>query len=189
MADNFTELNSDIIRRDVIIGSRRFSNYFWATIILLGAFGFFIVGLSSYFQHDLLPFFHSTEISFFPQGLVMGFYGIAGLLLSLYLWLTILWSVGGGYNEFNKQDGFMRIFRWGFPGKNRRITLTYPLTDIEAVLVEIKEGINPKRTIYLRLQGKKQIPLTRIGQPLTLAEVEQQAAELASFLQVALEGV
>jgi len=189
MPDVFTEIKSDLIRRDLIIGSRRFSNYFWATIIFLGAFGFFIVGLSSYYQHDLLPFLHSKEIIFFPQGLVMMGYGIAGLLLSFYLWLTILWGVGGGYNEFNKQEGFFRIFRWGFPGKNRRIMFTYPLTDVEAVIVEIKEGINPKRSIYLRLVGKKQIPLTQIGQPLTLAEVEQQAAELASFLQVALEGV
>ena len=40
--------------------------------------------------------------------------------------------------------------------------------------------------IYLQVRGKKEIPLTRIGQPLTLEEIESQAAELAKFLQVSL---
>ena len=42
---------------------------------------------------------------FLPQGLVMSFYGVAGLTLALYLWLTIAWDVGSGYNEFNKASG------------------------------------------------------------------------------------
>ena len=33
----------------------------------------------------------------------MSFYGVAGLTLALYLWLTIAWDIGAGYNEFNKQ--------------------------------------------------------------------------------------
>jgi hypothetical protein len=35
-------------------------------------------------------------------------------LFSFYLGLTILWSVGEGFNEFDKQQGIVRIFRWGF---------------------------------------------------------------------------
>lgn len=31
------------------------------------------------------------------------FYGVAGLTLALYNWLTIVWDVGSGYNEFNKK--------------------------------------------------------------------------------------
>ena len=117
----------------------------------------------------------------------MCFYGILGLIFSLYLWLTIFWSVGGGFNEFNKQEGIVRIFRWGFPGKNRKIDLCYPLKDVEAIRLELKEGLNPRRTIYIRIKGKRDIPLTRIGQPMTLEEIEKQAAELAKFLQVSLE--
>jgi hypothetical protein len=171
------------------VGSRRLSNYWWASVVLLGAGGFLCVGLSSYLQFNLIPFLSSGDIVFFPQGLVMSFYGVVGLLISLYLWLTILWSVGGGYNEFNKKEGIMRIFRWGFPGKNRRIEITCPLQDIEAIRVDIQEGINPRRTLYVRLKGQREIPLTRIGQPLTLAEIERQAAELAGFLQVSMEGL
>jgi hypothetical protein len=177
-------MNDDFIRRYVVIGSRRFSNYWWASIIFLGGFSFLLTGISSYLNLNLLPIIHSQNIVFFPQGLVMSFYGILGLVFSLYLWLTIFWSIGGGFNEFNKQDGIVRIFRWGFPGKNRKIDLLYSIKDVEGIRVELKEGINPKRTIYLRIKGKREIPLTRVGQPLTLEEIETQAAEIAKFLQV-----
>nr|AWX53450.1 Ycf4 [Ulothrix zonata] len=176
-------MNSDSIRRYTVIGSRRVSNYWWATIIGAGGLGFLLTGLSSYFQFNLLPFIHAENIKFFPQGLVMSFYGVLGILFSFYLGLTILFSVGEGFNEFNKELGKIRIFRWGFPGKNRRIDLSYSMDDVKAIRVELKDGINPKRTIYLCVKGQRQIPLTRVGQPLTLEEIETQAAELAQFLQ------
>ena len=187
MVDLYETQQSDLIRRYIVVGSRRFSNYWWASIIFLGASGFLITGVSSYLQFNLLPFIESKNIIFFPQGLVMCFYGTLGFLFSIFLWLTLFWSVGGGFNEFNKKDGIVRIFRWGFPGKNRRIDLLYSIKDIEAIRVELKEGLNPRRTIYLRVKGKRDIPLTRIGQPMTLEEIEKQAADLAKFLQVSLE--
>ena len=119
----------------------------------------------------------------------MSFYGVAGILLGLYLWLTILWDVGGGYNDFNKQANSIQIFRWGFPGKNRRIEIGCPAYEAQAIRVEIKEGLNPRRAIYLRLKGRRDIPLTRVGQPLSISEVENQAAELARFLEVPIEGL
>ena len=82
----------------------------------------------------------------------------------------------------------MRIFRYGFPGKNRRVNLVSDLADVQAVRVEISEGANPE-TLVSRGGARKDIPLTRIGQPLTLAEVEQRAADLAKFLQVPIEGL
>jgi hypothetical protein len=153
----------------------------------------------------------------FPQ--VMSFYGVAGLTLALYLWLTIAWDVGAGYNEFNKQArartrrkriahvsvltciwhhprGFrpqqsqlVRIFRFGFPGKDRRINLVSALKDVRAVRVEVKEGVNPRRVLYLCVKGRQDIPLTRIGQPMALEELEGRAATLARFLQVPIEGL
>nr|YP_009367791.1 hypothetical chloroplast RF4 [Neodangemannia microcystis]ARK14801.1 hypothetical chloroplast RF4 [Neodangemannia microcystis] len=174
------------IRRYSIIGSRRFSNYCWAFIIFTGSLGFLLTGLSSYVNFNLLPFIHSETIVFFPQGFVMCFYGILGLIFSIYLGLTIFWSIGGGFNEFNKKDEIVRIFRWGFPGKDRRIDLKYNFSDLEAIRVELQEGINPRRSIYLCVKGKREIPLTRIGQPMSLEEVETQAADLAKFLQIDL---
>lgn len=179
----------DLVFREQVVGSRRLSNYCWAIILFFGALGFFLVGLSSYLGFNILPFLDAKEILFFPQGLVMCFYGIVGFLLSFYLGLILLWSVGEGYNEFNKTNGTMSIFRLGFPGKNRRIQLTYLLKDIEAIRVEFKEGINPKRALYIRVKGRPEIPLTRIGQPITIGEIEKKAAQLASFLQVSIEGL
>ncbi len=119
----------------------------------------------------------------------MCFYGTAALGLSTYLWLVLVWNVGGGYNEFNKETGKAEIFRWGFPGKNRKIDFVYPLEDLLAVRVDIKDGINPKRALYLRVKGRGDIPLTRVGQPLPLSDLENQGAELAKFLQIPLEGL
>ena len=179
--------NQDSIRRYTVVGARRFSNIFWAATLGLGGFYFLLTGLSSYFGFNLLPIIHSENIIFLPQGIVMCFYGSLGLFLSLYLSLTIVWQVGGGFNEFNKKKGTFRVFRWGFPGKNRKIDFSYLLSDIEAVRIEIVDGLNPKRTIYIRLKEKKEIPLTRVGQPIPLEEIEKQASDLAMFLKVSLD--
>ena len=179
----------DTLRKD-ILGARRPSNYFWAGVTAIGGVGFFLAGLSSFLHTNLLPFSDlPAQLVFIPQGIAMGFYGTAALLLCLYLSLIIVWNVGGGYNEFSKEMGEARIFRRSFPGKNRTIDIRYPLKDVLSVRAEIKEGLNPKRALYLRIKGKGDIPLTRVGQPISLAELENQGAELARFLQVPLEGL
>jgi hypothetical protein len=172
-----------------VLGSRRFSNYWWATVVSIGGTGFLLAGLSSYLKINLIPFANPTEIVFFPQGLAIGFYGVAGLLLALYLWLIVILDVGGGYNEFNKETKKAKIFRWGFPGKNRRIELDLPLQDVQAVRLDIKEGLNPRRAVYLRVKGRRNIPLTRVGQPMSLTQLENEGASLARFLSVPLEGL
>lgn len=175
--------------RQEIVGSRRLSNYWWAVVVTIGATGFLLAAISSYSKVNLLPFSDPTQLIFVPQGLAMGFYGLAGTLLSLYLWLSILWDLGGGYNEFNKQTGEIKIFRWGFPGKNRRIEVNCKTEDVQGVRVEIRDGLNPRRTLYLRVKGMRDLPLTRVGQPIALSTLENQGAELARFLGVSLEGL
>ena len=73
------------IRRDEIIGSRRFSNYFWSVVLFLGGIGFLLAGISSYLKINLLPFTNSTELVFIPQGLVMMFYGTLSFGISIYI--------------------------------------------------------------------------------------------------------
>lgn len=183
------ESTESLVLRQSILGSRRFSNYWWAAIVTLGATGFLLAGISSYLRINLLPFSDATQLIFLPQGIALSFYGVAGVLLATYLWLVITWDVGGGYNEFSQKSGDITIFRWGYPGKNRKIELKCKTTDIQSVRVEIKDGLNPKRAIYLRVKGKRDIPLTRVGVPMSLTELENQGAELAKFLQVPLEGL
>jgi Ycf4 len=176
--------------RQSIVGARRASNYLWASVVTIGAVGFFLASLSSYTQRNFLaPISDGTTIAFQPNGLVMGLYGVAGILLATYLWLTVLWNLGGGYNEFNKQTGKFTVFRWGFPGKNRQISLETALDDVQAVKVVLMEGINPKRSLYVRIKGMRDVPLTRVGQPISLAQLEDQAAALVRFLGVPLEGL
>ncbi|CAA9213897.1 photosystem I assembly related protein Ycf4 [uncultured Coleofasciculus sp.] len=184
-----TTASETSVLRQPVIGSRRFSNYWWAVIVSTGALGFLLSGISSYLHVNLLPFSDPTQLVFIPQGIAMGFYGLAGTLFSLYLWLTIVWDVGGGYNEFDKQKGEVKIFRWGFPGKNRKIELICKIADVQAVKVDLREGLNPKRTLSLRVKGRRDVPLTRVGQPLSLSQLENEGAELARFLSVPLEGL
>lgn len=182
-------MKNNLVRRYKVIGSRRISNYVWAILLLLGSSSFLFTGILSYLNFPVSFFIHTQNIIFFPQGLVMCFYGILGLIFSFYLWLTILWNIGGGFNEFNKKTNKVQIFRWGFPGKNRRISLTYSIDEIESIKIQLQQGFNPKQTIYLKIQGKQEIPLTRIGQPLTLESIEKQAAELAKFLKVSISTI
>ena len=181
--------SSDRILRQQILGSRRVSNYLLATAVTIGGVGFLLAGLSSYLHKNLLFFSDPSQLVFVPQGIAMGFYGIAGSLLATYLWLMIILDVGSGYNEFNRETGFVKIFRWGFPGKNRQIEVGCRIEDVQAIRVDIKEGLNPRRALYLRIKGRRDVPLTRVGQPLSLADVENQGAELARFLGVPLEGL
>lgn len=179
-------MESDLIKRDPIIGSRRFENYFWATTLFIGGLGFILASLSSYYKIQLIPFNgrEATELNFIPQGIVMLFYGLLGLIFSFYIILTIIWDLGGGYNEFDKMNSTIRIVRRGFPGENRNILLSYSLNELNSIEVEIRDGINPKRTIYLVTTDQRRIPLTGVGQPLTIMEIEEKAIKLAKFLDL-----
>ncbi len=131
----------------------------------------------------------TAEIQFVPQGIALTFYGIAGFLLATYLWLVVALDVGGGYNKFDKNEGKVKIYRLGFPGKNRRVEVEFPIEDVQSVRVEIREGLNPKRALYLRAKKRRDIPLTRVGEPISLSTLENQGAELAKFLEIPLEGL
>ena len=107
------------IRQDKIVGSRRFSNYFWSFFLFVGGLGFLLAGISSYFKVNLLPFTNPTELVFIPQGIVMMFYGTLSLGFSIYIILTVLFDVGSGYNEYNKAENLVKIVRKGFANGNK----------------------------------------------------------------------
>ena len=177
------------IRQDRIVGSRRFSNYFWSFFLFLGGIGFLLAGISSYFKINLLPFTNPTELVFIPQGLVMMFYGTLSFGVSIYIIVTIFLDIGSGYNEYNKIENLVKIVRKGFPGKNREILLTYPLSNIRAIGIKITEGLNPTRSIYLCLKDERKIPLTPVQEPTSISNLEEEAADLAKFLELKLENL
>ena len=182
---NYIEDNSVI--KSYFNGSRRLSNIFWATAVSLGGTGFFLTGLSSFFHTNLLFFSDSSDISFIPQGIVLLFYGTVGLILGIFLTLTIWWNVGSGYNEFNRNTQEVKLYRMGFPGANRELTFKFPFNEIKSVKMRIKEGLNPKRQLILCLIDNREIPLTGIEQPVALNEIENEAITVAKYLNVFLE--
>jgi hypothetical protein len=119
----------------------------------------------------------------------MTFYGTLAIVLSIYIFLTIFWDIGGGYNEFNKKENLIKIIRKSFPGKNEKILIVYPLSNIKSVKLVISEGFNGKRQIVLCTKDQKEIPISPIEEPLGLTELEEKAYLLASFLEVKLEGL
>nr|YP_010517042.1 hypothetical chloroplast RF4 [Haslea karadagensis]UXN44824.1 hypothetical chloroplast RF4 [Haslea karadagensis]UXN44955.1 hypothetical chloroplast RF4 [Haslea karadagensis]UXN45086.1 hypothetical chloroplast RF4 [Haslea karadagensis] len=177
------------IRQDEIIGSRRFSNYFWAIVLFVGGLGFLLAGLSSYFKINFLPFANPTELVFIPQGLVMMFYGTLSLTISFYIILTVLLDIGSGYNEYNKVENLVKIVRKGFPGNNREVLLTYPFSNVRSIGIKITEGLNPTRSIYLCLKDERNIPLTPVQEPISISDLEEEAADLAKFLDLKLENL
>ena len=177
------------IRRDTIVGSRRFSNYFWSFFLFVGGIGFLLAGMSSYFKVNLLPFANPTELVFIPQGLVMMFYGTLSFGMSVYIIITLLLDIGSGYNEYNRVEDLVKVVRKGFPGKNREVLLTYPLSNIRAIGIKITEGLNPTRSIYLCLKDERKIPLTPVQEPTAISNLEEEAASLAKFLDLKLENL
>ena len=53
----------------------------------------------------------------------------------------------------------------------------------------MRDGINSRRRITLRMQNRSDIPLTGPGKLQSLSELEKEGAQLARFLDINLEGL
>ena len=107
-------------------------------------------------------------------------------MLATYLWYVIAVDVGSGSNRFDRKAGLVTISRRGF---RKPISVEIPMRDVKAVKGEVRDGFNARRRVSLRIQGRRDMPLTRVGEPLPLAQLEQDGAELARFLGVNLQGL
>ena len=181
-------MNNNILK-DNIIGARNFRSFFIMIILFLAGLGFFLAGLSSYLKVNLLVLSDTSEIIFIPQGIAMLFYGTGALGIATYIFLTIVWNVGSGYNEFSKLENLVRIIRIGFPGKNRTIFLSYEFKNIKNIKFLIKQGLNPRCNILLVLKDKREIPLFPAQFLLNPTEIEKKAIELSNFLEIPLENL
>ena len=112
---------------------------------------------------------------------------LRGLLLGIFLILTVYWDVGSGYNEYNRNSQQVIIQRKGFPGPNRKLQLTFAFSQIKSVKIKIKEGLNPTRQILLCLFDNREIPVVGIEQPEALNKIEDEAISIAKHLNVFLE--
>lgn len=127
---NKGSFKNETIIREEILESDKYLKWVINSMMLLGGLGFFIAGLSSYLKQNLIYFINVDQITFFPQGLTMSFYGTCGILVSLNQIRILFFKIGEGFNEFNKEKGIMKIYRKGFLGKESDINITHPLKDI-----------------------------------------------------------
>ena len=172
-----------------IVGARNLRTILTMLILFLAGLGFFLAGLSSYFNTNLLFLTDTSNITFVPQGIALLFYGTGALGIAAYVFLTLLWDVGSGYNEFSKQDKVVRIVRVGFPGKNRKIFLSYDFQNVKGLKFLIKQGLNPRCNVLLVLKDKREIPLFPAQFLLNPNETEKKAIELSNFLEVPVESL
>ena len=177
---------SDLVLEQKIKGSRKVSNYLVASMLSIGGVGFLLASLSSYFGIDFLPLGNPSTLIFVPQGLVMGLYGVAGFLLALYFWRLISIDYGSGLNRFDKNKGVLSLSRRGLL---KNIEIEIPINEIKAVKLDVREGFNPRRRVSLRIKGRKDLPISRVGSPKPLLDLENEGAEIARFLEVNLEGI
>jgi hypothetical protein len=101
--------------KDTIVGARNLNSFLIMLILVIAGTGFFLAGLSSYLNINLLKLTDTSQIVFIPQGIAMLFYGTGAIGIGIYLILTIVWNIGSGYNEFSKLEEVVRIVRLGFP--------------------------------------------------------------------------
>jgi hypothetical protein len=180
---------SDNTIRENIVGARNIGSFVIMLVLFFAGLGFFLAGLSSYFQINLLQLTDTSQISFIPQGVALLFYGTGALGLATYIFLTLLWNIGSGYNEFSKEENIVRIVRLGFPGKNRTIFLSYEFKNIKNLKFLIKQGLNPRCNILLVLKDKREIPLFPAQFLLNPTETEKKAIQLSNFLGVPIESL
>jgi len=176
---------SELVLEQKIKGSRKVSNYLVASMLSIGGVGFLLASFSSYFGRDFLPLGNPSTLIFVPQGLVMGLYGIAAFFLAIYFWRLISIDYGSGVNRFDKNKGILSLTRRGFL---KNIEIEIPIDEIKAVKLDVREGFNPMRRVTLRIKGRKDLPISRVGSPKPLLDLESEGAEIARFLEVNLEG-
>ena len=186
---NISETVENEIIREKITGARNLNSYIISIILFLAGIGFFLAGLSSYLNTNILFITTTQDIVFIPQGITMLFYGTGAIGISIYLFFTILWDIGSGYNEFSKNENIVRITRFGFPGKNRTIFLSYELKNVKNLKFLLKQGLNPRCNILLVLKDKREIPLFPAQFLLNPGQIEKKAIQLSQFLDVPLESL
>nr|YP_009657060.1 putative photosystem I assembly protein Ycf4 [Medicago intertexta]YP_010566158.1 photosystem I assembly protein Ycf4 [Medicago granadensis]YP_010566903.1 photosystem I assembly protein Ycf4 [Medicago ciliaris]QCO73958.1 putative photosystem I assembly protein Ycf4 [Medicago intertexta]UZC30990.1 photosystem I assembly protein Ycf4 [Medicago granadensis]UZC32660.1 photosystem I assembly protein Ycf4 [Medicago ciliaris]UZC32736.1 photosystem I assembly protein Ycf4 [Medicago ciliaris]UZC328 len=176
---------------DIVPGSRKPINFFWASFTLLGSLGVLYISVSSYYGRHFFSLISSEfVVPFLPQGVTLTFYGIAGLFLSLHWWLLIFWNVGSGYNFFDKKNKMVCFFRYGFPGTYRRIFLRVRMEDIQSLILQANP--NPELSsgvLYMQTREQGTIPLTPVDDyyDRTPRNVIQKAWDLSRFLSVPME--
>jgi len=184
-----------LLYSEFITGAGRVTNYFWSVILFLFGFGFLASGFSSYFVYSKISisFLNITDIEFIPQGILLLFYGSCAILLSILISIFVNLDIGSGTNTYDLETEVIRIARKGFPKFTGNLSLiqsniylVYPFSQVLYIELEIINGLNPKRVIYLCLKDSRRIPLTPSNQIDDLIFLEKRAIFIAKLLKIEL---
>jgi hypothetical protein len=189
------EKNGGVITySEIIKGANRSTNYLWFMLLLLFGIGFLIAGFSSYFSINFISFRSFSNIEFIPQGILLLFYGTCAILLSFFITTLITLDIGAGTNTYDLESAVVRLSRKGFPNltdefnvKQRNIYLVYPFSEIIDIELNIVDGLNPTRILFLNLKDGRRIPLTPSNQLTDLAFLEKRAIFIAKLLKIDLK--
>jgi hypothetical protein len=151
---------------------------------------FFTTGFLSWRKKDIW-YFSIPDLKFIPQGIAICFYGSIIFRSRWYLLFIRFLSIGTGFNEYNQQRKQITIFRWGFPGKNRKFKLAYSFDEIESLNLETKKLFLDTTNfyLYLLLNNQEKILLVKSDtfNIYTIQEIEYFSANLAQFLKLPLK--
>lgn len=160
-------------------GSRDWATLLWTVVLCSGGLFFFLTGLLAYLGQ--------TKLTYIPQGVFLIFYGTLALMLSLFFLGTMLWDVGSGLCTMDKNRNLCRVIRLNFPGDYRLFEMTFPISKIKGVGLELRSGLFPKRILGLTVGAARQLPLNYNQELIKISTLETVALALAKWLGVGLE--
>jgi hypothetical protein len=184
---------------DVIKGTRTFSNYIWFILLLVTGITAITVGVSTYFMDIKKNFYFEdfSNIKFLPQGILLTFYGASAVLISFVISFLLIFDLGSGNNEIFIKQKRIRLSRKSFPNykpldskipfTQEHLYLVYEFSEVRYLELEIINGINPKRIIYLILKDGRRIPLTPANGIEDLAQIELKTIYLAKLIGVTIK--
>jgi hypothetical protein len=177
------------VRRDVLFGFRRDKNSYVRRILFWGGLLFVITGLSVWQQKQLLPYLDIKEVTFFPQGLALCFYGRIFFAQGVHLFRKRYLSVGSGFNEYDRKNSHVHIFRWGSPARYRRLEFFYSFDELEFLCIKKGRPTIKSTDLYLFTKHGKSLILTQTGEieDLSIYATESFNTTLAQTLIIPLE--
>ncbi|MGI9214713.1 MAG: photosystem I assembly protein Ycf4 [Gammaproteobacteria bacterium] len=128
MTDNNQGIKDPLLLKEYITPKNKNLNTVFNVTLTSGSIAFLLTGIQSYITNNLPYQINSKYIIFYPQGLTMCIYGIIGTLIGLKLLINQYQNLGEGYNEFNKKNGEVKIYRR--KTSNENIYLKYKINDI-----------------------------------------------------------
>ena len=130
-----------------IISSKHRENTLLSNLLSIVGVGYFLTGVSSFYNTNYLLLPGCETISFIPQGIVMVFYGTVGIFLGMFLnFLVLCFKIGFGVNVYNQKREMIIISRRLFPKFNRKdmklccVVSFFEVASLKVSLTYGKEG-------------------------------------------------